>query len=127
MDFNMSANLLTLSSKSTVCQLQKAKVLCSPSISKDDNLPTMDTVTIQSATLNQQNIGQGSTSVPKVDLVGAKVSSQEKVKVEQFLSNWQNVFSQSPTDLGCTNLVEHEIKLENETPFKEPYHVSRHL
>ena len=25
------------------------------------------------------------------------------MKVEQFLSNWQNVFSQSPTDLGCTN------------------------
>ena len=43
------------------------------------------------------------------------------MKVEQFLSNWQNVFSQSPTDLGCTNLVEHEIKLGDETPFKEPY------
>ena len=119
--FNMSAKVLTLSSKSTVCQLQEAKVLRSPSISKDDNLPTMDTDTKQSATLNQHNVGQGPTSVPKVDLVGAKVSSEERVKVEQFLSNWQNVFSQSPTDLGCTNLVEHEIKLEDETPFKEPY------
>ena len=93
----------------------------SPSISKDDNLPTMDTGTRQSATLNQHNVGQGPTSVPMVDLVGAKVSSEERVKVEQFLSNWQNVFSKSPTDLGCTNLVEHEIKLENETPLKEPY------
>ena len=90
---------MTLSSKSTVCQLQEAKVLRSPSISKDDNLPTMDTDTRQSATLNQHNVGQGPTSVPKVDLVGAKVSSEERVKVEQFLSNWQNVFSQSPTDL----------------------------
>ena len=25
------------------------------------------------------------------------------------------------TDLGCTNLVEHEIHLENDQPFKEPY------
>ena len=81
----------------------------------------MDTDTQCSATLNQHNVAQGTTSVPKVDLVRAKVSSEERVKVEQFLSNWQNIFSQSPTDLGCTNLVEHEIKFEDETPFKEPY------
>ena len=81
----------------------------------------MDTDTKQSATFNQHNVGQGPTSVPKVDLVGAKVSSEERLKVKQFLSSWQNVFFQSPTDLDCTNLVEHKIKLEDETPFKEPY------
>ena len=53
--------------------------------------------------------------------VGHKLSPEERVKVEQFLNNWQNVFSKGPTDLGCTNLVEHEIKLKDETPFKEPY------
>ena len=31
------------------------------------------------------------------------------------------MFSQSLTDLGRTNLVEHEIHLQNEQPFKEPY------
>ena len=31
------------------------------------------------------------------------------------------MFSKGPTDLGCTNLVEHEIKLKDETPFKEAY------
>ena len=30
-------------------------------------------------------------------------------------------FSQGPIDLGHTNLVQHEIHLEDETPFKEPY------
>ena len=60
----------------------------SPSISKDDNLPTMDSGTQLSTTLNQHNVEQGTTSVPKVDLVGAKVSAEGRVKVEQFLSNW---------------------------------------
>ena len=43
------------------------------------------------------------------------------MKVEQVLKKWQNIFSNGPTDLGCTNLVEHEIKLKDETPFKEAY------
>ena len=32
--------------------------------------------------------------------------------------------SKGPTDLGCTNLVEHEMHLENEDHFKDPY---RHI
>ena len=43
------------------------------------------------------------------------------MKVEQFLNNWQNVFSKGPTDLGCTNRVAHDIKLKDETPFIDPY------
>ena len=31
------------------------------------------------------------------------------------------MFSKSPTDLGFTNLVEHEIHLNKEQPSKEPY------
>ena len=60
----------------------------SPSISKDDNLPTMDSDTQWSTTLNQHNVEQGTTSVPKVDLVGAKVSAEAMVNVEQFSSGW---------------------------------------
>ena len=40
------------------------------------------------------------------------------------MSGWKHVFSQGSTDLGCTRLVQHEINLEDETPFKEPY---RHI
>ena len=46
------------------------------------------------------------------------------MKVEQVLKKWLNILSKVPTDLGCTNLVEHEIKLKEETPFKEAY---RHI
>ena len=48
----------------------------------------------------------------------------QKIKVVQFLNNWQHVFSQSDTDLGHTDLVQHEIHLKNEQPFKELY---RHI
>ena len=36
-------------------------------------------------------------------------------------SLWDGNFSKGPTDLGCAKLVEHEIHLENDRPFKEPY------
>ena len=43
------------------------------------------------------------------------------MKVEQVLRKWQDVFSKGLADLGCTNLVQHEIKMKDETPFKEMY------
>ena len=39
----------------------------------------------------------------------------------QFLSKWKGVFSAGITDLGDCDLVQHEIKLQNDEPFKEPY------
>ena len=49
----------------------------------------------------------------------------QKNKVVQFLNNWQHVFSQSDTDLGYTDHVQHKIHLQNEQPFKELYrHIS---
>ena len=38
-----------------------------------------------------------------------------------MLNSWKHIFSKGPTDLGCTNLVEHEIKLNDPTTFKDPY------
>ena len=68
-----------------------------------------------------QHSAEPDTALPKVDLVGAKLSTEERVKVEKVLKKWQNVFSKGPTDLGCPNLPEHKIKLKDETPFKEAY------
>ncbi len=38
-----------------------------------------------------------------------------------MMSRWQDIFSQGPTDLGHTDVIRHEIHLENDKPFKEPY------
>ena len=56
-----------------------------------------------------------------INLDGSALTNDQKQQVQRFLSKWQHVFSRSLTDLGRTNLVEHEIHLENEQPFKEPY------
>ena len=45
----------------------------------------------------------------------------QKNKVIQFLNIWQHAFYLSDTDLGHKDLVQHEIHLENEQPFKQLY------
>ena len=56
-----------------------------------------------------------------IDLPEDNLSSDELSKVRELLSKWTHIFSTGPTDLGFTDLVEHEIKLTNEEPFKNPY------
>ena len=40
---------------------------------------------------------------------------------KQVLNKWSDISSKGPTDLGKADIVTHEIKLTDETPFKEPY------
>ena len=49
------------------------------------------------------------------------LTQEQKQQVRQFLTKWDGIFSKGPTDLGCAKLVEQEIHLENDRPFKEPY------
>ena len=97
---NMSTRTLKIPPKSNLCDLQEVKVLRSPSVAQPSD--NSDTVNIK-----QQ-----------------RITEEQKHKVRIILNKWQNIFSKCPTDLGCTNLVEHEIHLENEDPFKDPY---RHI
>ena len=60
---------------------------------------------------------------------GVKIDSENLApnqmdQAKKVLSNWSNIFATSSTDLGRIDLVNHEIKLTDETPFKEPY---RHI
>ena len=48
--------------------------------------------------------------------------TQDQVrKAKDILGSWSHTFSTGPTDLGRTDLVEHEINLTEDIPFKEPY------
>ena len=42
-------------------------------------------------------------------------------RTREVLGNWSGVFSTSLTDLGRADIVKHEIKLTDDTPFKDPY------
>ena len=114
---NMSARTLKIPPKSNLCDLHEVKVLRSPSVAQPSD--NSDTVNIK-----QQRIvddGDDDDDQPEVDLDASVLTEEQKHKVRMILNKWQNIFSKGPTDLGCTNLVEHEIHLENEDPFKDPY------
>ena len=42
-------------------------------------------------------------------------------RAKSVLNKWSDIFSKGPTDLRKTDLGKHNIKLTDETPFKEPY------
>ena len=58
---------------------------------------------------------------PGLSIDDSVLTEEQKQQVRNFLTKWEGIFSISLTDLGCAKLVEHEIHLENERPFKEPY------
>ncbi|MCG8034916.1 MAG: hypothetical protein JAZ03_22460, partial [Candidatus Thiodiazotropha taylori] len=117
--FNMSARVVTIPPKAKLCSLEEVKVLRSPSLSKksDDSLGPFK--------VNQQTVSHdknaGPSVPPDINLDDSVLTEEQKVQIRHFLAKWNGIFSKSPTDLGCAKLVEHEIHLENETPFKEPY------
>ena len=58
-------------------------------------------------------------SVEKNNQEGTSLTDQRQ-HVLSFLSEWKHNL-QCPTDLGQTNLVEHEIRFTDEHRFKEPF------
>ena len=110
---NMSAKIVTLPPKTSLCDLHEVKVLRS--------LPLGDKDSVKAHVSQQRVESEKPSHLDGVDLSDTKLSTEQKHEVSQFLQNWQHVFSKSSTDLGCTDLVQHEIHLENEQPFKEPY------
>ena len=60
------------------------------------------------------------TSKLDIDLGGTVLTEEQKEEIQNFLSKWTHILSKGPTDLGRTNLFEHELRLEDERSFKEP-------
>ena len=116
--FNISVKAITIEPKTPLCELLEVKVLRSADISKKSE---------KAAEINvhQQNVAKSETENPvNIDLTGSCLTEDQKGEAKNFLSGWKHNFSQASTDLGCTRLVQHEINLEDEKPFKEPY---RHI
>ena len=56
----------------------------------------------------------------ELDLSGLDSWSTEMVDAAcQLLAEYHDVFSLDPMELGCTNSMEHMIKVMDDTPFKE--------
>ena len=58
----------------------------------------------------------------QLDLTGIKSwTEQQQSTVKELLEEYQHLFALNLKELGRTSLVQHEIKLSNDTPFKERY------
>ena len=49
-------------------------------------------------------------------------SEQQQQSAKALITEYQHLFAMNLSELGKTSLVQHDIKLDNMTPFKEQYH-----
>ena len=57
----------------------------------------------------------------KLDIDLKHLTPSTRGKLQDLICKWKYVFSTRPTDLGYTRLVEHEINLNDDKPYREPY------
>ena len=114
--FNISAKVLTVKPKTPLCELHAVKVL----ENIDPLFPETDSSRVR---LNQQTSTiKEEIKIPDgIDLSESKITPDQKLKLEEFLTKWEHLFSKGITDLGNCDLVKHKINLTDETPFKEPH------
>ena len=48
-------------------------------------------------------------------------TEQQKQSAKNLIMEYQHLFAMNLSDLGRTSLVQHDIKLDDTTPFKERY------
>ena len=111
----MSARPVTIPAKSPVCELKEVTVLRSADI-------TMASGNKNSASTHQQSVASETDNIcEKLDLEESCLTEDQKKQAKEFLQKWQHIFTSGPLDLGHTKTVKHEIHLDNDQPFKEPY------
>uniref|UniRef100_A0A8W8L6X5 Uncharacterized protein n=1 Tax=Magallana gigas TaxID=29159 RepID=A0A8W8L6X5_MAGGI len=103
---NISASAIKILPKTNLCQVSQVRV--------------MDTWNPETPTTDKTK-----DEKPLTDL-GVKVntdnlSTEHSKEVYGVLEKWRGLFSTSPTDLGRTDVVKHEIHLTTDVPFREPY------
>jgi len=104
---NLSAHVVEIPPKSLICALSAAKV-------------------VDSWTPDSSQVSDNESKTTSLEELGVKIDKEnltpDQLKRTRYvLDQWANIFSTGPTDLGKTDLVEHEIKLSDNTSFKEPY------
>ena len=104
---NLSARVKEIPPKSLLCSLTGVNVFDSwtPDLSQMQET--------KSTTTSLEDLG--------VNIDTDNLTADQLNTTKQVLNNWSDIFSKGPTDLGKADIVTHEIKLTDETPFKEPY------
>ena len=116
--FNMSARPITIRRKASICELHKVTVLRSAEFTKASEETDLDPEVVSS---HQQHVNSEKPLPMDINLSGIELDGEQKWKLKHLFQKWEHVFSKGPTDLGHTDLVEHEIHLDDARLFKDPY------
>ncbi|KAH3830290.1 hypothetical protein DPMN_103530 [Dreissena polymorpha] len=110
----MSAKLVKILPKSVLCELQEVKVLrkWEPGVNSDG---------VQREPNKPESEDQKQDFIENLNLKIDHLDPDQQRQLQDLCYKWKDVFSQGPLDLGNTDLVKNEIKLEDERPFKDPY------
>ncbi|KAK7922290.1 hypothetical protein WMY93_009192 [Mugilogobius chulae] len=74
------------------------------------------------ATISSQVYSQQSSQLDPVEALDlTTLTPTEQDKVRHLLREYSSVFAKSETDLGCTNLISHEIPLTDEAPVRQRF------
>ena len=112
--YNISATRVEIAPKSNLCELQEVKVLRQADLGGEAE---------HTAQIYQQNVNadKGKDLPEGINLTVCNLSEEQRDKLKEFLSRWNHIFSKGVTDLGKCDLVKHQIKLNDNEPFKEPH------
>ena len=76
----------------------------------------------QSEDLTKEKGKRMSKILEKLDLMGIESwTEQQQSSVRKLLEEYQHLFALNLKELGKTSLVQHEIRLNDKTPFKERF------
>ncbi|KAK7898384.1 hypothetical protein WMY93_019237 [Mugilogobius chulae] len=92
--------------------LSKAEVVSLPA-------GVTEVASVTATVSSQTTVGAELDRVDSVDL--SALDEEEQVEVRTLLHKYRTVFSTHDGDLGCTNLVTHEIPLLDDVPIRQRY------
>ena len=80
-------------------------------------------VNANSQSVHDHDVGTGSKEgvVEGLDFSDSPASPEDVEQVTRVIGNYPHAFSQSDTDLGHSNIIEHTIPLTDPQPFRERY------
>jgi hypothetical protein len=96
---NTTSQTVVLNPNKVCCEVQMARVADKPDFTDNPNLDI-------DLNLDDEDLD---------------LTKKQKAAALDFLQSWKSVFSTGELDIGYTKAVQHEIKLVDDTPFKQRY------
>ena len=99
-----------------VIEIPPESLLCSSS-----SITAVDSWTPDSSQKKAESTTTSSLEDMAVKIDTSNLTPGQISRTREVLCNWSSIFFTSPTDLDRADIVKHEIKLSDDTPFKDPY------